>query len=99
MQPSLTNDIPVEEYFRSRLACTQERSESHANIAKSVLSLAMLIDSTIKDEDQKKLSLSALQQVKMFADKGIEVDELRWADEPPTSWLCGWRKTPPTPEK
>ena len=88
-------DIPLAEYFKYHPPITAQRKAAHEEINQAALAFAEAIDSAVKDEDCKKMAVFAVQQARMFANQGITVDELRWADEPPTSYLVGWRDSPP----
>lgn len=67
----------LEEYFKYHPPKTKERIDKHDLINKKCLELFQIINKTIEDEEIVKLCFYSLQQLRMFANQGITVDELR----------------------
>lgn len=68
--------LPLEEYFRYHPPKTEDRKEKHNAVNDAALQFAKVIDSSVMDEDCKKMAIFAVQQARMFANQGITVDSL-----------------------
>jgi len=70
-------DLSLEEYFRYHAPRTETRIQNHQAVNSASLVFAKVVDSTVQDEDCKKMALFAIQQARMFANQGVTIDELR----------------------
>jgi hypothetical protein len=69
--------LAIEEYFKYHPPTTEERRKRHNAINLIAMEFAKVLDSSVVDEDCKKMALFAIQQARMFANQGITVDELK----------------------
>jgi hypothetical protein len=67
----------LEEYFKYHPPKTQERIDKHDLVNKKCLELFQIINKTVENEEIVKLCFYSLQQLRMFANQGITIDELK----------------------
>lgn len=70
-------NLPIEEYFKYHPPKTQTRIAAHEGVNNAALEFAKLVNTSVQDEDCKKMAMFAIQQARMFANQGITVDELK----------------------
>lgn len=70
------NKLPIEEYFRYHPPQTEERKQKHNAVNDAALQFAKIVESSVMDEDCKRMAMFAIQQARMFANQGITVDDL-----------------------
>lgn len=73
----LHQDIPLKDQFSYHPPTTSERIASHTKINEGALAYALIIDQVVTDPRCKEAALTALQQVRMYANQGVANDELR----------------------